>query len=288
LLARHAAIAAGSPRDVLNAVAGSRSPSGRPAKQGKNSLPRFTTDAPPARRLTPEPGQRAYFGAVFVGVLLVLGGLLLISRVDPKHLTPITDLGLDASATFAVLFLAVLFSLAWFVALRFARLRDTARRMRRLATRDTLTGIIHRDEFELRVHQILAHAKRHDRGMALLYVDLDGLEQINHSLGHAAGDEALRRAADTLVSAVRRSDLVGRIGGDEFAVVLTEIRGRHDAQAVAGKLRERLAAEIEVNGRIARISASLGPATYPEDASSADQLHEAAGLALEREKRERR
>lgn len=261
---------------------------GRPATQGKSRLPRAETDAPPARCLTPETGQRAYFGAVFVGVFLVLGGLILISRVDPQHLTPITDLGLDAAATFTALLLAALLGIAWFVALRFARLRATTRRIHRLATRDTLTGIIHRDEFELRVQQVLAHAKRHDRGMALLYVDLDGFERSNDSPGHAAGDDVLRRAADTMVNAVRRSDLVGRIGGARFAVVLTEIRGPDDVQAVAGKLRERLHAEIEVDGRSARMSVSLGAATFPEDARNAEQLHAAADQALEREKRERR
>lgn len=250
-------------------------------------MPRATTHATPARRLTPEPGQRAYFGCVFVGVLLVLSGLLRLSRVDPAHLAPVTVPGLDASTPVSALLVAVLLALAWFVALRFARLRGTTRRMDRLATRDTLTGILHRGEFELRVQQVLAHAQRHDRGMALLYVDLDAVERIHEPLGQAAGDDVVRRAADTLVGAVRRSDLVGRIGGDEFAVVLTEIRGRPDAQAVADKLRQRLNAEIEVDGRITRLNASVGAATYPDDASSAEQLHEAAERALDREKRER-
>ena len=242
----------------------------------------------PARRLTPEPGQRAYFASIFIAVLLVLSGLLLLCRVDAERLMPVTVPGVGAPTTVPALVLAVLPALAWFVALRFARLRGTVRRIHRLAARDMLTGILHRDEFELRVQQVLAHAKRHDRGIALLYVDLDAVERSDERPGHAAGDDALRRAAETLVSSVRGSDLVGRIGGNEFAVVLTEIRGRPDAQAVAGKLRRRLNAEIEVDGRMTRISASVGAATYPDDAANASELHEAAVQALDREKHERR
>lgn len=216
------------------------------------------------------------------------GGLYLISHIDAADIQRITDLRIGMSKAVVTLFAMIILCLSWLVSARFANLRGHSQSMLTLATRDALTGIPNRGEFDARLKQALAHARRHDRAMALLYVDLDNFKEINDDLGHSVGDEVLQGVAKTLVSTVRSSDFVGRIGGDEFAVVLTEIRGRQDAQGVAEKLREHLNTAMQLSDRIIQVGASVGCATFPADASDPTALYEAADRAMYQQKSKRR
>jgi diguanylate cyclase (GGDEF)-like protein len=97
-----------------------------------------------------------------------------------------------------------------------------AEKHRREAGTDSLTGLANRQEFERQVGRLVAGAQRHHRPLALALIDLDGLKEINDGWGHAAGDRALQRVAQTLLNAVRETDVCGRIGGDEFALAMPE------------------------------------------------------------------
>jgi diguanylate cyclase (GGDEF)-like protein len=219
---------------------------------------------------------------------LLEGGLYLVSHVDAATLEEITGLSMMQSNTVTALLLLFAAGLAWLMALRLCALRSDSVRMRELAIRDSLTGLLTRGEFERRLASALTHAQRHHRAMGLLYIDLDRFKEVNDTLGHAAGDELLRQVGGVLSSAVRGSDFVGRIGGDEFAVALTEIRGRSDTNTVAQKLRESLSSIVELAGTRVEVGGSVGGATFPDDATTADGLFDWADQAMYRNKPKRR
>jgi len=154
------------------------------------------------------------------------------------------------------------------------------RRLWTLAHHDPLTGLPNRNLFSDRVEQALRQAKRQNREMALLWLDLDGFKAINDRLGHVAGDALLQRVAERLNSRARASDTVARMGGDEFAVVMADILGVEGATRMAQDLVDSLAEPFELPQGSARISASVGVALYPQHAASAETLAQRADMAL--------
>lgn len=137
--------------------------------------------------------------------------------------------------------------------------------IRHLAYYDALTDLPNRRLFLDRLNQALVQAKRHERALAVLYLDLDGFKQVNDTLGHDVGDQLLVAVAARLQTCVRGSDTVSRQGGDEFAMVLAEISQARDAMAVAEKVINNLKTPISVAGQELRISASIGIAIHPVD-----------------------
>lgn len=212
----------------------------------------------------------------------------IVSHIDAEALDDLVRLGLRLSRTTLALFAVILVGLGWFLSLRLSSYRSDAARMRELATTDALTGLLNRGEFERRLAALIAHARRHHRATGLIYVDLDGFKPVNDRLGHAAGDQLLRHVAETLTDATRESDLVARVGGDEFAVALNDVRGRSDTEAVTKKLYELLGHPVVVAGGTWNAGASVGGATYPDDAGSLEALFEHADAAMYRVKAERR
>ncbi|GAB5415603.1 MAG: hypothetical protein Cons2KO_32060 [Congregibacter sp.] len=182
-------------------------------------------------------------------------------------------------------FVCLLVAIAWMLALRIASLRLVAREMREAAGRDDLTGLLSRGEFDRRLESALAHAKRYDRPLALLYLDLNDFKTVNDTLGHAAGDKVLRHAAAVLKEAIRRSDIIGRLGGDEFAIVLTELRSADDILTITSHLRGKLAKPVSVEGRLVSVGGSIGAASYPEDGDSSESLTQAADAAMYQDKK---
>jgi diguanylate cyclase (GGDEF)-like protein len=146
-----------------------------------------------------------------------------------------------------------------------------------LARYDTLTGLPNRFLFQQRLVQELAAA--HDGGpmVAMLLVDLDGFKHVNDMLGHVVGDDLLRQFAGRLEAF---SPARGRLGGDEFGLILTCPDGQHHAQTVAQKLRCALAAPFNLDGSEVRITASVGIAVSPGDAGNADTLIKYAETAM--------
>lgn len=141
--------------------------------------------------------------------------------------------------------------------------RRTEARMAHMAQHDALTDLPNRTLLEDRVERALAAARRHGQSMALMFLDLDRFKAVNDQYGHAAGDGLLQAAAARLTGAVRASDTVARIGGDEFVVLLPVVASVQDALAVADKIREALAHPFDLGAVRGEVSASIGVAMYP-------------------------
>lgn len=151
---------------------------------------------------------------------------------------------------------------------------------------DPLTQLPNRTLLLDRLTQAIAHAKRHDAGLALLFLDLDRFKQINDTAGHAAGDAVLRLVAERLQGVVRQVDTVSRHGGDEFLVLLTDVEQRDDVRQVAEKLIAAIAAPNELDIPAHRLSASIGISLYPTDGLDADTLIAQADAAMYQAKRQ--
>ena len=154
-----------------------------------------------------------------------------------------------------------------------SELREEHVELAHAAYTDALTGVANRRAFEDALEAAIAFAARTVRPLSLLYVDLDSFKSLNDSLGHAEGDRALQRVAQTLLAAVRGTDTVARIGGDEFAVILLGCDSA-DAERFAQRLFNEVA-----KGNITSISVGIASRRHVHDAESA-LLRESADRAL--------
>lgn len=130
--------------------------------------------------------------------------------------------------------------------------------LRQLATRDDLTGLVNRRVFLEAVEQAMRRRERFGEPAGLLYIDLDSFKRVNDEAGHVVGDRVLAAVASRLRKAVRGADMVGRIGGDEFAVLLERLTSPGEAAVVARRIQEALSRSVEVGGQQWAISASVG------------------------------
>ena len=153
-------------------------------------------------------------------------------------------------------------------------------RLRHLALHDPLTDLPNRALFHDRFAVALERALRDGERVGLLYLDVDDFKRVNDSHGHEAGDTVLRVLAGRLNGCVRRSDTVGRMGGDEFTILLTNLSGPDDCATVADKVRAAVTAPYAVGGRSLTVSVSMGSAVFPEDGRDQDALirHADAGM----------
>ncbi|MTJ80592.1 MAG: EAL domain-containing protein [Telmatospirillum sp.] len=158
--------------------------------------------------------------------------------------------------------------------------RRTAAHIEFLAHHDLLTGLPNRLLVEDRLLQSVARATRSRTKTALLFVDLDHFKAVNDSLGHSAGDSVLREVAGRLLTSVRDTDSVSRHGGDEFLVVLSEVRDSQAIIAVAEKILESLSRPVMVEGHEIFISASIGIAVSPDDGMGFEELLKKADTAM--------
>ncbi len=154
-----------------------------------------------------------------------------------------------------------------------------------VATHDMLTGLPNRRLFLDRLAVAMARARRAGKPCALLFVDLDGFKAVNDTLGHQTGDALLKAVALRLERAVSASDALARIGGDEFTVICEGLDSTADASAVAEEVLAALARPFQVMGHDMEISASIGIALFPDDASEVDELLRHADAAMYAAKR---
>jgi len=155
-----------------------------------------------------------------------------------------------------------------------------AEAIERLAHRDTLTGLANRYTLEARLDQLVADARRHDRRLAVMFLDMDNFKAINDTLGHAVGDQFLCATATRLAATVRDNDIVARLGGDEFVVVLAEVVDSRAATNVAAQIIETLRQPIVVGSHTLRASASIGICFYPQDGDTRGALMQSADIAM--------
>ncbi len=158
--------------------------------------------------------------------------------------------------------------------------RQHEEELRRLAIHDPLTQLPNRILFYDRLKLALSHAKRYEHKLAILMLDLDHFKKINDNYGHFAGDYILKSIGERLLSAVRSSDTVARFGGDEFVLLLPEIRAESDAVQIAERILETVQAPLTVNQIPLFITVSIGIAVFPEDGQDAESLTINADLAL--------
>jgi len=157
-------------------------------------------------------------------------------------------------------------------------------KLRHMAQHDLLTGLPNRALFSDRLQQELARAKRQNGQFALIFLDLDHFKPINDNFGHAVGDQLLLEMAQRLRTTVRAADTVGRIGGDEFVILMTELTDASDALSLAEKICEAVRQPVTVNGVEQRVSCSLGIAIYPTDGIDEITLTKRADAAMYRTK----
>ncbi len=159
-----------------------------------------------------------------------------------------------------------------------------AKRMEYHAHHDALTGLPNRILLNDRIHKGLAHARRQQSMLALLFLDLDRFKIINDSLGHAVGDQLLRVISRRLKSCLREGDTIARLGGDEFMVLLPDIKSALDAGKIGNKIIKSLTDSISCNGHELHITTSVGISIYPFDGADADTLVRHADISMYRAK----
>ncbi|MEJ2679157.1 MAG: EAL domain-containing protein, partial [Gemmatimonadota bacterium] len=172
-------------------------------------------------------------------------------------------------------------------------LRDITPRKRfeseieQLAYYDGLTEVANRRFFFEHGAQSLAMAKRHAQSAAVVYLDLDRFKLVNDALGHEAGNALLRDVAHAVRHSIRETDVVARMGGDEFAVLLTDVRDSAAAGRAAGRIMANLPGTAQRNGNAVAVATSMGIAMYPDDGSDLESLLKCADLAMYRAKSDR-
>jgi diguanylate cyclase (GGDEF)-like protein len=195
--------------------------------------------------------------------------------------------GAGAPETVALPFVGALFAqlapvllVAYITTMFSADIRYGLARAKVLAETDDLTGLLNVRGFAIAANRLFAQAARHGRATSVLMIDSDNLKSMNDGYGHAAGDELLRRLAQSIQAELRFTDVAARYGGDEFIVLLPDTPAKGSME-VAERIRQRIASTpLKVGERDVVSSVSIGIACYPEDGATLDALASHADGAL--------
>ncbi|MEO6226668.1 MAG: EAL domain-containing protein [Thermomonas sp.] len=163
--------------------------------------------------------------------------------------------------------------------------KQTEAQLQQLAHYDSLTGLPNRRLFQESLSKAIEQADALDMQVALLYLDLDDFKDVNDSLGHSIGDELLREIGVRLLATLYPRDSVGRLGGDEFGIILLTPRDAEIAMIVAERIHATLSVPFELTGNSVRTSVSIGISVYPFDTNSAEVLARNADMAMYEAKR---
>ncbi len=163
---------------------------------------------------------------------------------------------------------------------RWLERKQAEQRIMEMATHDVLTGLPNRNLLLDRIAQALAHDRRSQEQAAVLFIDLDHFKVINDSLGHDVGDLLLQEVATRLITAARGEDTVARRGGDEFIVLLPNITGPQDAEAVAQKILNGLMQPYYIHGKELHIGSSIGISLFPDDGRDVEVLLKNSDIAM--------
>jgi len=166
------------------------------------------------------------------------------------------------------------------LALANEKLTQQEQELKKLAHYDTLTGLANRALITEQLDLLLTHCKREKIKLAVLFLDLDGFKAINDKFGHKVGDELLIVIADKLRFLLRDSDVVGRLGGDEFIVLIESSDGALDPQQVAQKIKDTISQPVTIDGLTIECGISIGIAIYPDDGDNVDSLMSISDTAM--------
>jgi diguanylate cyclase (GGDEF)-like protein len=161
-----------------------------------------------------------------------------------------------------------------------SRLGETLQRELYLGSHDSLTGLPNRYLFHDRLSQALLTARRDQRWLGLLFIDLDRFRPLNETLGHSIGDQLLQAVAKRLLGCLPTTDSVARIGGDQYIVLLHEVTQALDAAKVAQNIEQRFAHPFHLAGKQLNVTVSIGISIYPDDGTDADMLINSAETAM--------
>ncbi len=162
--------------------------------------------------------------------------------------------------------------------------KSAEKRLVYLAQFDPVTGLPNRNLLQEKLEHAIVQSRRRGRGAGALFIDLDRFKLVNDSLGHQAGDALLAQVGRSLRDCVRLDDTVGRLAGDEFAVVIADLARPDDAAFVAQKIVDSFAAPFDLDGQDIYLTASIGIAAFPGDGEDADSLLRCADAAMYRAK----
>ena len=164
------------------------------------------------------------------------------------------------------------------------RLTLSLTQVQHLAHHDTLTGLPNRNLFVDRLQRAILKARREKGIFALLFIDVDRFKSINDQFGHTAGDEVLKACCNRMIACIRDSDSLGRIGGDEFVLLLEDLRSAQDAIEIAKKIKSAVEMGVSVSGELISTTVSIGIALYPIDSDSEEGLFKRADSAMYKSK----
>lgn len=162
----------------------------------------------------------------------------------------------------------------------FDRLEQEKLELYTLARTDSLSGLANRNHLEERVQQIISDSKRNNKEFSLLFLDLDHFKSVNDSLGHNVGDELLRNVAHVIQEILRPNDVVARIGGDEFVIVLTQYKSHMELIDIICRIQKRLATPWQIQTYPINITSSIGITLYPKDGEDLLTLMKHADIAM--------
>ncbi len=159
-------------------------------------------------------------------------------------------------------------------------LESTNDKLKYLSTHDTLTGLPNRSLFDERFTKALAHSERLNQKLALLFIDLDHFKYYNDKYGHDMGDSLLIQAADRLTKNIRKNDLIARMGGDEFVVLIEELKDKEELEKVIQRILNQFADPFFFDKGQLNLTLSIGISIYPDHATEKKSLLKAADIAL--------
>lgn len=158
--------------------------------------------------------------------------------------------------------------------------KSSENQLLQLAHYDQITNLPNRVLFLDRFHQVLTNAHRHNQPVTLMYLDLDRFKEVNDTLGHDMGDILLKEVAERLMKCVRADDIVARMGGDEFTVILNNVNHQINTERITQSILNKLTEPFDLGGEVVYISASIGISVYPANGTEVDALLKNADQAM--------
>lgn len=210
---------------------------------------------------------------------------LVVVDIDQSDTAAILDQIMTTIGFVVVTLLLIAIGVPSILAMRRSQVRRAAEEhIRFLALHDPLTGLPNRVQLKERLTHALARARRRNRPVGVLCLDLDRFKEVNDTLGHSAGDALLVDVGERLRNSLRETDVVARLGGDEFAIVIEDPTALSDLASMSRRLCRELAKPYQINGHDFSTSGSIGIAVGPVDGATPDALLRNADLALYRSK----